>query len=192
MYAVNRITGSPSAMTIERAGKHPVGQSDADDRRLGDDRDDDERHRVDAQRSREHAASAEQDRRHRGVRRALLVTVSSARDDLRALCGRASGSFARHASPARRARAGTSGRSSAIWLRRLAHVRARAASAACAVERRLPGEQLVRHAAERVDVGAMIDRRIARRLLGRHVRRRADRRAELRERRRPARRCAPR
>ena len=50
-------------------------------------------------------------------------------------------------------------------------------------ERRLAGEQLVRHRAERVDVGAMIDVGIARGLLGRHVRRRADRRADLRERR---------
>jgi hypothetical protein len=44
------------------------------------------------------------------------------------------------------------------------------------------GEQLVRHAAERVEVGAMVRGGIAGCLLGRHVRRRPDARAELGER----------
>ena len=45
-------------------------------------------------------------------------------------------------------------------------------------ERRPAGEHLVRHHADGVDVGAMIDVRIGRGLLRRHVRRRADRDAE--------------
>ena len=47
-------------------------------------------------------------------------------------------------------------------------------------ERRLADQHLVRHRAERVDVGAMPDALVAHRLLGRHVLRRAERQACLR------------
>ena len=47
-------------------------------------------------------------------------------------------------------------------------------------ERRLAGEHLVQHRAERVDVAARVDRALAHRLLGAHVLRRAEREARLR------------
>ena len=43
----------------------------------------------------------------------------------------------------------------------------------------LAGEQLVAHRTERIDVGAVIDVRVAGGLLGRHIRGSADRRAYL-------------
>jgi hypothetical protein len=52
------------------------------------------------------------------------------------------------------------------------------------VERRPQGQQLVERDAERVDVGALIDRRRAHQLLGRHVRYRSERRSRARELRR--------
>ena len=63
-------------------------------------------------------------------------------------------------------------------LGRLGHVGGEQRRAVAAGERRLAGEHLVGEAAERVDVGAMIDVRIGRGLLGRHVGRRAERDAE--------------
>ena len=112
-----------------------------------------------------------------------LVIVSSTRTMSPAVCGRSSGSFARQRITRSASGAGTSARSSAIGCGASPMC---AASIRCAVrsgEQRLAGEQLVRHRAERVDVGAVIDVRVAGGLLGRHVRRRADRRADLRERR---------
>ncbi len=47
-------------------------------------------------------------------------------------------------------------------------------------ERRIAGEHLVRHRAERVDVAARVDRPLTHRLLGRHVLRRAERQSGLR------------
>ena len=79
---------------------------------------------------------------------------------------------------------GTSGRSSLIGFGASLMCAASSSLRRASGEGRLPGEQLVRHAAERVDVGAVVGVGIAGRLLGRHVRRRAERRAELRERRR--------
>ena len=67
--------------------------------------------------------------------------------------------------------------------RGLGHVRRHQLVRRQAMEGRMAGEQLVRHAAERVQIGAIVGRRIARRLLRGHVRRRADGGAELRQRR---------
>ena len=79
--------------------------------------------------------------------------------------------------------AGRSGRNAVIGDGGFAHVRGEHPLRRAIGEDDLAGEQLVRHRAERVDVGARVDVRIARRLLGRHVRGRADARADLRERR---------
>ena len=48
-------------------------------------------------------------------------------------------------------------------------------------DRRLAGEHLVQHGAERVDVAARVERAVARRLLGAHVLRRAERESRLGE-----------
>ena len=142
----------------------------------------DERHDVRHERAREHARAAEQDRRHRGVRRRRSSPSRARARCPCARCGRWSASFSRHritssaSAAARRGGARSTGCgvspmcAASSSLRRLRD------------ERRPPGEQLVRHAAERVDVGAVVGRGIGRRLLGRHVRRRADRRADLRQR----------
>jgi hypothetical protein len=45
---------------------------------------------------------------------------------------------------------------------------------ACALERMMPGEQLIRDDTPGVEIDAMIDRWIGGELLGRHVRRSAD------------------
>ena len=117
-----------------------------------------------------------------------LVIVSSARAMSAACCGRSLGSFARHDMTSVRQRRRQVAAEFGDRLGRLAHVRGEHALRRAVGEDGLSGQQLVRHRAERVDVGAVVDVRIARRLLGRHVRRRADGRADLRERRAAARR----
>ena len=166
----------------ERAGEDPLGKSDADDRRLGDDRDDDERDGVDRERLSEHARAAEQHRRHRRSA-AAGDRFEHSHDVARRSAAGSLGSFARHRITSSASGAGTSARSSPSG--RGSSLMC-AASIRCAVRSGKTGwpvEQLVRHRAERVDVGAMIDARVAGGLLGRHVRGRADRRADLRERR---------
>ena len=104
---------------------------------------------------------------------------------------RSAGSFSSARSTAASTCSGTALRVDRIGRGRSVSTRAMIACAVLAAVRRLAGEHLVRHRAERVDVAAPVDRAIAGRLLGRHVLRRAERESGLRDRGR-RRRCTPR
>ena len=140
----------------QRAGEHPVGQTLRVDEQPRDDRDDDERRRVDRHRAQEQPRPSANGIAIAGAVQSV-ATASSCRSTLvrvrRPLVGILRETRITSAASA----AGQSGRSSA---HRRAASRSCAPRAACAAcrpcERRLAGEQLVRHAAERVDVGAMV------------------------------------
>jgi hypothetical protein len=176
-YAVNRITGSPSAITINAPGK-----TQSRDRGSGDDRDHDERDNVCGQRLAEHPWFREQHRRRVGARALtrrhrlehaeqligalrprLRILGQALRDEVRQLRWRVDAQIGDRR-------------------RRLREMRREHLLRRPATERRRARKDLVRHAAERVDVGPMVDVGIARGLLRRHVRRRADRDAGHRER----------
>jgi hypothetical protein len=173
---VARTNTSTRSIKADCSREHPVGKSDTDDRRLGHDPDRGQRHDVPEQRARRRAGTGEL----RYARRATRHAVEQRADlggGLRP-CGRLllETSHDQRGERGRHIRAHFLDRA-----RSLREVRRQRPLRRASGERRLTGEELVRHTAERVDVGAMIDVRIAGGLLGRDVRRCSDRRAELRE-----------
>ena len=152
--AVNRIIGSPSAITISAPGNTHVGKSDADDRRLGENA---TPRRTRPRRVRARAGS----RRRPPSRMAGIARMRAAarrrrrlehahKSDAQSPDAR-TGSFSRHRITSSASSGGVSRPQVGDRLRALAHVRREELLRRHADERRPPGEHLVRHAAERVD-----------------------------------------
>ena len=164
----------------QRARKDPVGESDAHDRRLRQQRHRGKRRGIHGERLPEHPRAAEQHGRH-GVHAAAARDGLELTDDVAGVLrpvARLLGQAAHH----QRGECGGSVRAKlGNRLRRLAHVGREHALWRPSGKDCVPREQLVRRRAQRVDVGAVVHLRVAGRLLRRHVRRRADGRADLRE-----------
>ena len=157
----------------QRAREHPVGEAHDFGRGPGRYANQRRRRRPEAERLAEGKPAAVEDRRNR-------IRVSAGGDGLqdadqlacllraaiRVLCQ------ARHDQLGQGGRhIGTDGPDVA---RRLRHVRRQQPRRGAALERRPPGDQLVRHHPERIEIHPVIGVRVRRRLLGRHVDRRPD------------------
>ena len=104
-----------------------------------------------------------------------VAMASSACSTSLAACGRSAGRLARQRHHERREHGGNDGAEAVHRLGHLEDVRRKRGLGRAAKEGRAPGEHLVGHHAERIDVRAVVDVGVAGGLLGRHVRRSAER-----------------